>query len=40
MQGKYSLEFTKKEVHRALGDVRESIAELQFYLQKADFDVK
>lgn len=35
MQGKYGLEFTKKESHRALGDIRESIAELKFYLERA-----
>ena len=34
MQGKYGLEFSKKEDHRALGDIRESVAELQFYLTK------
>jgi oligoribonuclease len=32
MIGKYNKQFPKKETHRALGDVRESIAELQFYL--------
>lgn len=37
MQGKYGTEFTKKEAHRALDDIRESIAELQYYLQKASF---
>lgn len=34
MQGRYDQEFTKKEAHRALDDIRESIAELKFYLQK------
>ncbi len=32
MQNKYSIEFTKQESHRALGDIQESIAELKFYL--------
>jgi oligoribonuclease len=32
MQSKYSVEYTKKETHRALGDIEESIAELKFYL--------
>ena len=32
MQGKYGLEFTKKETHRADDDIIESIAELEFYL--------
>lgn len=34
MLGKYNVEFKKKEAHRALDDVRESIAELQFYLER------
>lgn len=34
MLGKYDLEFKKAEKHRALGDIRESIAELKFYLEK------
>jgi oligoribonuclease len=38
MQGKYHTEFPKSEAHRALGDIRESIAELQFYLQ--NFNLK
>lgn len=33
MQGKYGLEFTKKESHRALDDIEESIAELKYYLE-------
>ncbi|HSW90953.1 MAG TPA: exonuclease domain-containing protein, partial [Candidatus Saccharimonadales bacterium] len=33
MQGKYGLEFEKKETHRALDDIDESIAELQYYLE-------
>ena len=37
MQGKYGAEFTKDEAHRALGDIRESIAELQYYLDLAKF---
>lgn len=32
MQGKFGKEFTKKETHRALDDIEESIAELRFYL--------
>ncbi len=32
MQGKYGRMYTKKEVHRALDDIQESIAELKFYL--------
>jgi len=32
MVGKYGIEFSKKDTHRALDDIRESIAELQFYL--------
>ncbi|HEU5187132.1 MAG TPA: oligoribonuclease [Candidatus Saccharimonadales bacterium] len=34
MQGKYATEFKKQEAHRALGDISESIDELQFYLSK------
>jgi oligoribonuclease len=37
MIGKYSIGYEKKEAHRALDDIRESIAELKFYLQKAKF---
>lgn len=33
MQGKYGVEFEKKEVHRAFDDIQASIAELQYYLQ-------
>lgn len=33
MQGKYGLEFEKKEVHRAFDDIQASIAELQYYLE-------
>jgi len=32
MQGKYDVQFEKKEVHRAFDDIQASIAELQFYL--------
>lgn len=32
MQGKYGVMFTKKEAHRALDDIRESIDELKTYL--------
>ena len=37
MLGKYGMEFPKKETHRALDDIRESIDELKFYLGKAKF---
>jgi oligoribonuclease len=33
MQGKYEVNFGKKEVHRAFDDIQASIAELQFYLE-------
>lgn len=33
MQAKYGKEFAKKETHRALDDIKESIAELQYYLE-------
>lgn len=33
MQGKYGLEYEKKEVHRAFDDIQASIAELQYYLE-------
>lgn len=33
MQGKYGLNFEKKEVHRAFDDIQASIAELQYYLE-------
>lgn len=33
MQGKYDVEFAKKETHRAFDDIHESMEELQFYLQ-------
>lgn len=32
MQGKYGLEFKKQETHRAVDDIGESIAELEYYL--------
>jgi oligoribonuclease len=31
-EGKYGKRYTKKEIHRALDDVRESITELKYYL--------
>ncbi len=31
MQGKYGIEFEKKESHRAVDDIHESIAELEYY---------
>jgi oligoribonuclease len=33
MQSKYSVNFGKKEVHRAFDDIQASIAELQYYLE-------
>lgn len=33
MQGKYTVEFEKKEDHRAFEDIQASIAELQYYLK-------
>jgi oligoribonuclease len=33
MQGKYGVNFEKREVHRAFDDIQASIAELQFYLE-------
>lgn len=33
MQGKYGIEFEKKEVHRAFDDIQASIAEWQYYLE-------
>jgi oligoribonuclease len=33
MQGKYAVEFEKKEVHRAFDDIQASIAELQYYIE-------
>lgn len=33
MQGKYGLNFEKREVHRAFDDIQASIAELQYYLE-------
>lgn len=35
MEGKYSTKFEKKETHRALDDIEESIAELNYYLKNA-----
>jgi oligoribonuclease len=32
MQGKYGVQFEKKDVHRAFDDIQASIAELQYYL--------
>jgi oligoribonuclease len=37
MQGKYGVTYTKKEAHRALDDIHESIQELQSYLAAAKF---
>lgn len=33
MQGRYGVQFEKKEVHRAFDDIQASIAELQYYLE-------
>ncbi|MGC1176869.1 MAG: oligoribonuclease [Candidatus Saccharimonadales bacterium] len=33
MQGRYDMEFEKDKTHRALDDIQESIAELQYYLK-------
>jgi oligoribonuclease len=33
MEGKYGVGFDKKEQHQASGDIRESIAELKYYLE-------
>lgn len=33
MQAKYSVNFAKKEVHRAFDDIQASIAELQYYIE-------
>lgn len=35
-QERYDQQFAKRGTHRALDDIRESIAELQFYLQAVD----
>lgn len=32
MQGKYGIEYEKKEIHRAFDDIQASIAELQYYI--------
>ena len=37
MIGRYDIEFPKRETHRALADIRESIAELKFYLDKGKY---
>lgn len=34
-EGKFDKHYVKKDLHRALGDVEESIAELKFYLEQA-----
>jgi oligoribonuclease len=36
MIGKYGVEYTKLEKHRALDDIRESIDELKYYLEKVN----
>lgn len=33
MQGKYAVNYRKKEIHRASDDIQASIAELQYYLE-------
>jgi oligoribonuclease len=35
-EAKYGTKFEKKETHRALGDIRESISELKYYLEKVN----
>lgn len=40
MIGRYGLEFPKKETHRALDDIYESIAELKMYLSKMELEPK
>lgn len=37
-EGKFGTKYQKKESHRALDDIRESIAELQFYLERLGGD--
>lgn len=37
MQGRYNVGFAKKETHRAMDDIRESIDELTHYLELAKF---
>jgi oligoribonuclease len=37
MEGKYGLEYPKKSAHRAMDDIRESIAELKYYLDRGKF---
>jgi oligoribonuclease len=34
MQGKYGIEFEKKSAHRALDDIKESMAEWQYYMEQ------
>lgn len=34
MQGRYGVEFEKKGVHRALDDIKESMAEWQYYMHR------
>jgi len=34
MQGRYGVEYPKKETHRAFDDIHESMEELQFYVSK------
>ncbi|HEV7453635.1 MAG TPA: oligoribonuclease [Candidatus Saccharimonadales bacterium] len=34
MQGRYGVEYEKKDAHRAFDDIQASIAELQFYLER------
>jgi len=33
MQGRYGVEYEKKDVHRAFDDIQASVAELQYYLE-------
>ena len=34
MQGKYGIEFRKQKTHRALDDIKESMAEWQYYMER------
>lgn len=38
MQGKYNISYEKQQTHRALSDIKESIDELKFYLNKLSLE--
>jgi oligoribonuclease len=40
MQGKYGIEFEKKEIHRAFDDIQASIAEWQYYMELLTESIK